>query len=81
MSISAKHASSAATAWLYLLRARDAVSTAAAALPMTHLSPEKREEFALEVAELIGKAELLLSTLRQGNQAHAPAAAPEAPAP
>jgi hypothetical protein len=54
-----------APAWVHLHRAGDAVAMAAAALPRTQLSPDAREEYALEVAALMGRLELLLSTLRR----------------
>jgi hypothetical protein len=81
MNTSAKQASSAPAAWLYLHRAMDAVSMATAQLPGTHLSEPARQEFAAEVAALMGKAELLLSAVYEGDQAHASAAAPEAASP
>jgi len=81
MNTSAKHASSASAAWLYLRRAMDAVSMATVQFPGTHLSAAARQEFAAEVSALMGGAELLLSTVYRDNQAHTPAAAPEAPSP
>jgi hypothetical protein len=54
----------AAPAWLYLQRAREAVNRAAAELPRTQFDPQARRQYALELAALMGKVELLLSTLR-----------------
>jgi len=54
----------AAPAWLYLQRAREAVNKAAAELPRTQFDPQARRQYALELAALMGKVELLLSTLR-----------------
>jgi hypothetical protein len=68
MAMPAKPALNVAPAWVYLHRARDAVAMAAAALPRSQLSPEARQEYALEVAALMGRLELLLSTLWRGNQ-------------
>jgi hypothetical protein len=55
----------AISAWLHLQRAREAVNMAAAELPRTQLSPQARQQYALELAELMGKVELLLSMLRR----------------
>jgi hypothetical protein len=55
----------AVSAWLHLQRAREAVNMAAAELPRTQLSPQARQQYALELAELMGKVELLLSMLRR----------------
>jgi hypothetical protein len=54
-----------APAWLHLQRAREAVNMAAAELPRARLGPQARQQYALELAELMGKVELLLSTLRR----------------
>jgi hypothetical protein len=54
-----------APAWLYLQRAGEAVNRAAAELPRTQFDPQARRQYALELAELTGKVELLLSTLRR----------------
>jgi hypothetical protein len=79
MAMPAKPASSAAPAWVYLRRARDAVAMAAAALPRTQLSAEAREEYTLEVATLMGRLDLLLVTLRQRRTRIRSVAAPETP--
>jgi hypothetical protein len=55
----------ATSAWLHLQRAREAVNMAAAELPRTQLGPRARQQYALELAELMGEVELLLSTLRR----------------
>jgi|HubBroStandDraft_4_1064222.scaffolds.fasta_scaffold123370_2 hypothetical protein len=55
----------ATAAWLHLQRAREAVNMAAAELPRTQLGPQARQQYALELAELMGKVELLLSMLRR----------------
>jgi len=55
----------AISAWLHVQRAREAVNMAAAELPRTQLSPQARQQYALELAELMGKVELLLSMLRR----------------
>ena len=55
----------ATRAWLHLQRAREAVNMAAAELPRTQLGPQARQQYALELAELMGEVELLLSTLRR----------------
>jgi hypothetical protein len=55
----------AAPAWLYLQRAKEAVNRAAAELPRTQLDPQATQQYALELAALMGKVELLLSTLRR----------------
>jgi hypothetical protein len=55
----------ATPAWLHLQHAREAVNMAAAELPRTQLGPQARQQYALELAELMGKVELLLSTLRR----------------
>jgi hypothetical protein len=73
MNTSAKHVSSAPAAWLYLRRAMDAVSMATVQLPGAHLSAAAREDFAAEVAALMGRTELLLSAVYRDDQAHAPA--------
>jgi hypothetical protein len=65
MNTSPKPAACGAPMWVYLHRARDAVAMATAAAPRTELSPATREELALEVAALMGRLELLLSTLRR----------------
>ncbi len=65
MNTSAKPAAGGAPAWVYLHRASDAVAMATAAVRRTELSPAAREELALEVAALMGRLELLLSTLRR----------------
>ena len=58
----------AAPAWLHLQRAREAVNRAAAELSRTQLDPQARLQYTLELAALMGKIELLLSTLwRQGS--------------
>jgi hypothetical protein len=67
MSTSAKHASSMA-AWPYLCRAMDAVNMATVQFSRTQLSPEARQESASQVAALMGKAELLLSVVREGDR-------------
>jgi len=54
----------AAPAWLYLQRTREAVNRAAAELPRTQFDPQARRQYALELAALTGKVDLLLSTLR-----------------
>lgn len=54
-----------APAWLHLQRAREAVNMAAAELSRAELGPQARQQYALELAELMGKVELLLSTLRR----------------
>ena len=65
MNTSAKPASSGPPAWLYVHRAKDAAAMATAAVCHAELSPAAREELALEVAALMGRLELLLSTLRR----------------
>jgi hypothetical protein len=65
MKTSAKPAAGAAPAWVYVHRASDAVDMANAAVRRTDLSPAAREELALEVAAMMGKLELLLSTLQR----------------
>jgi hypothetical protein len=65
MNTSAKPASSGAPAWLYVHRAKDAAAMATAAVCHAELSLAAREELALEVAALMGRPELLLSTLRR----------------
>ena len=55
----------AAPAWLYLQRAREAVKMAAAKLPQTQLDQQARQQYTLELAELMGQVESLLSTLRR----------------
>ena len=55
----------ATPAWLHLQRAREAVNMAAAELPRTQLGPQATQQYALELADLMGKVELLLSTLRR----------------
>ena len=55
----------AALAWLDLQRAREAVNRAAAELPRAQFDPQARQQYALELAALMGKVELLLSTLRR----------------
>jgi hypothetical protein len=55
----------AAPAWLYLQRAREAVNKAAAELPRTQFDPQARRQYALELAALMGKVELLLNTLQR----------------
>jgi hypothetical protein len=52
---------------LYARRAMDALETLSAGLPQTHLSKEAREEIALQVAELMGRLERLLSMLHQAD--------------
>jgi hypothetical protein len=44
-----------APAWLYLQRAREAVSRAATELPRTQFDPQARRQYALELAELMGQ--------------------------
>jgi hypothetical protein len=79
MAIPAKPAPSATPAWVHLHRARDAVAMAAAALRGTQLSPQASEEYALEVAALMGRLELLLSTGGGGRTRTHSAAVPETP--
>jgi hypothetical protein len=56
---------SEAPARIYLHRAADAVDTVIAELSGEPLNPEAREELALSAAALMGRLEVLLSTLRQ----------------
>jgi len=65
MKTSAKPAPGAMPAWVYLHRASDAVAMANTAVRQTELSPAAREDLALEVAAMMGRLELLLSTLRR----------------
>ena len=53
----------ATPAWRHLQRAREAVNMAAAELPQAQLGPQASQQYALELAELMGKVELLLSML------------------
>ena len=50
---------------MHLHRASDAVTMATAAVRRTERSPAAREELTLAVAALMGRLELLLSTLRR----------------
>ena len=65
MNTQVNRTSLAAPAWLHLQRAREAVKMAAAKLPETQLDPQARQQYTLELAELMGQVESLLSTLRR----------------
>ena len=65
MDIFMKRVLNVVPAWLYLARARGVVSILTAELPGMRLSPGTQEEFALEVAALMGELEQLLSVLRR----------------
>ena len=65
MNTQVNHTPLATPAWLHLQRAREAVNMAAAELPQTRFGPQARRQYALELAELMGQVELLLSTLRR----------------
>jgi hypothetical protein len=68
MSTYLERALGAPSSRLYACRAMDALETLSAGLSQTHLSQEAREEIALQVAELMGQLERLLSMLDQADQ-------------
>jgi hypothetical protein len=65
ISINVERALGAPSWRLYVCRAMDAVRTLSAGLPGMQLSPEAREELALQLAELMGRLDRLLSMLHK----------------
>jgi hypothetical protein len=68
MSINVERAVGAPSSRLYVCRAMDAVRTLSAGLPGMQLSPEAREELALQLAELMGRLDGLLSMLHKADR-------------